>query len=83
MSVLRLPLVKWGTVVLVVLGILNVITRPSPTALAPTVDIQQLIADHRQSIAAEIDSGAPQPPPKPIPAPPQPAEPTPLNPTQT
>lgn len=74
MSILQIPWVRWCIVVSILLGVVNVVTRPSTAAQTPTVDLAALIRYRETNIAAEIASGAPQPLPQPIPQPVQPTD---------
>lgn len=77
MALLKLPFVRWAIGIALVLGLVNVLTRPNPNALNPTVDITQLIQNHQKQVIADIDAGAPQPEPVEMPDPPPHYYPTP------
>ena len=67
MELLKSTPARWLIGIVVVLGIANVIARPSPDAIYPTTNIEVIFDLRKAEIAKAISDGAPQPEPIPLP----------------
>lgn len=67
MELLKSNTARWIIGFVVVLGIVNVIARPSPDAIYPTTNIDVIFDLRKAEIAEAISAGAPQPEPIPLP----------------